>query len=177
MMERFFEEFQVLLDSGSPSGISMLAFIKRNLKQYNLNDCYTADEILSDAFMRGVERIQRGEGIENPLAWMRATALNIIRERSRSNIRMLPLEESWLELLDDAAVEIDEEEFAKECQWVKTALSMLNPDEQELLRLKVYDNLSWREIAERHHNQGFVDVSETTLRKRKERILKRLRKL
>ncbi|BAZ39672.1 hypothetical protein NIES4101_56260 [Calothrix sp. NIES-4101] len=176
MMERFFEEFQVLLNSGSPSGISMLAFIKRSLKQFNLLECYSPSEILSDAFMRGVERIERGEQIENPLGWIRATAFNIIRERSRSQARVLQLEESWLESSPSSGV-TPNEELTENFQLVEMALKMLNPDEQELLTLKIIDNLSWKEIVEQYQERGFTDVSEGTLRKRKERILKRLRKI
>lgn len=176
MMERFFEEFRVLLDSGSPSGISMLAFIKRSLKQFNLLNSYDADEILSDAFMRGIERIKRGERIENPLAWIRVTAFNIIRERSRSNRRFSQLEESWLDCLDNGnAAAFDE--FFQQCEWVRTAFAMLNSDDRELLMLKICDNLSWKNIVEQYHERGFVDISEATLRKRKERILKKLRKI
>jgi RNA polymerase sigma factor (sigma-70 family) len=176
MMERFFEEFRVLLDSGSPSGISMLAFIKRSLKQFNLVDSYSAHEILSDAFMRGVERIKRGESIENPLAWIRVTAFNIIRECSRSNRRFSPLEESWFECVDTGnAATFDE--FLQQCEWLKAAFAMLNSDDRELLMLKICENLSWKNIVEQYHKRGFVDISEATLRKRKERTLKRLRKI
>ncbi len=176
MMERFFEEFRVLLDSGSPSGISMLAFIKRSLKQFNLLDSYSVYEILSDAFIRGVERIKRGESIENTVAWIRVTAFNIIRECSRSSRRFTPLEESWFESahIGDAAAF---DEFLQKCEWVKTAFTMLNADDRELLMLKIYQNLSWKNIVEQYHDQGFTDVNEASLRKRKERTLKRLRKI
>jgi DNA-directed RNA polymerase specialized sigma24 family protein len=176
MMERFFEEFRVLLDSGSPSGISMLAFIKRSLKQFNLLDSYSAYEILSDAFIRGVERIKRGERIENTLAWIRVTAFNIIREYSRSSRRFSSLEESWFESGDTGnAATLDE--FLQQCEWIKTAFAMLNADDRELLMLKICENLSWKNIVEQYHERGFLDVNEATLRKRKERTLKRLRKI
>lgn len=176
MMERFFEEFQVLLNSGSPSGISMLAFINRSLRQFNLNDSYTAEEILSDAFIRGVESIESGKTIDSSLAWMRATAFNIIRERSRTQKRILQLEESWLGDLQNQTIDIDEQ-LIYQCEWVEVAFAMLSPEEKKLLMLKIWQNLSFREIAQWYHSQGFVDITEATLRKRKERTIKRLRKI
>lgn len=176
MMERFFEEFRVLLDSGSHSGISILSSIKRSLKQFNLLDSYSAYEILSDAFMRGVERIRGGETIENPVAWIRVTAFNIIREYSRSSKRFSHFEESWFECVDIGNAAISDE-LLQRCEWIEVACTMLSSEERELLVLKICENLSWKNIVERYHEQGFTDVNEATLRKRKERIQKRLRKI
>ena len=89
----FDREFHLMLTSGSSEGCSMLAFIGRTLTQFRLNNSYNPSYILNDAYMRGIKFIESGGRIDNPLAWTRSTAYNIIRELSRELKKFLPLEE------------------------------------------------------------------------------------
>lgn len=173
--QAFDQEFNTLLNSGSPSANSMLAFIKRSLAQFNLSNSYSITWVLNEAYMRGVKLITAGERIEKPLAWVRVTAYNIIREQSREIQRCLPLEESILESqlnVHLTHIEEDDEEFFKR---IKLAFQKLEPAEREILLLKTVKNLSWREIKLHLESQGKKIQSESTLRKRKERALKHLR--
>ncbi|GGA54061.1 sigma-70 family RNA polymerase sigma factor [Okeania sp. KiyG1] len=56
---------------------------------------------------------------------------------------------------------------------MKEGLKKLTPDEQKLLNHKVVQGLSWQEIASLEEYQG---ITPSALRKRKERIIKKLRK-
>ncbi len=110
--QAFDQEFETLLNSGSPYATSMFAFIKRSLAQFHLSNSYSITWVLNEAYMRGVKLIAAGERIEKPLAWVRVTAYNIIREQSRDLKKSLPLEESILEShLTNSIEELDEEFF------------------------------------------------------------------
>ncbi|MEA5567500.1 sigma-70 family RNA polymerase sigma factor [Anabaena sp. UHCC 0399] len=173
--QAFDQEFNTLLNSGSPSANSMLAFIKRSLAQFHLSNSYSITWVLNEAYMRGVKLITAGERIEKPLAWVRRTAYNIIREQSRELKRCLPLEESLIESQSDLhfpSIEEDDNEFF---QRIKLAFEKLEPQEREILLLKTIKNLSWKEIKSHLESQGKVIQTESTLRKRKERALKHLR--
>ena len=60
---------------------------------------------------------------------------------------------------------------------VKIALTHLTVEDKELLQLKIVDNLSWKEIYQYWNNTGREVENESTLRKRKQRALKNLRKI
>ncbi len=73
--------------------------------------------------------------------------------------------------LTNSIEEIDEEFFKR----IKLAFERLEPEEKEILLLKTVENLSWKEIKSYLDLQGRKTQAESTLRKRKERALKRLR--
>ncbi|MCC5640792.1 hypothetical protein LC593_34185 [Nostoc sp. CHAB 5844] len=175
--EAFDEEFQVLLDSGSSSAHSMLAFVKRSLAQFNLSNSYSPTWVLNEAYMRGIKLIAKGEQIDKPLAWVRSTAYNIIREQSRELNRFVQFEENMTESLINCSLtaceEIEEELFKR----VSLAFEKLAPEEKEILILKEVKDLSWKEIKLYLVLQGKEVQHEATLRKRKERALKHLRSI
>lgn len=175
--EAFDKEFQVLLDSGSSSAHSMLAFIKRSLIQFNLSNSYSATWVLIEAYMRGIQLIATGQQIDKPLAWVRATAYNIIREQSRERSRFLRFEESMTEIHVNASLAVSEEIEEELFKRVNLAFEKLEPEEQEILRLKTIQNFSWKEIKSYLILQGQEPHNEATLRKRKERALKHLRSI
>lgn len=172
--QEFNAEFQALLESGSSSADSMLVFIKRRLDQFHLSNDYTSTWVLNEAYMRGIKLLETGTTIENPLAWVRSTAYNIIREQSREHRKFLPLQEGMVEC-QISHNQITHEEIEEEFKKVTLAFEMLDKEDQEILRLKIIENLSWKEIRIHFISQGKNDLSEATLRKRKERALKCLR--
>ncbi len=173
----FDTEFKVLLDSGSSSAHSMLAFIKRSLAQFNLTNSYSPTWVLNEAYMRGIKLMAKGEQIEKPLAWIRATAYNIIREQSRERNRFLQLEESMIEIHVNASLAVSEEIEEELLKRVNLAFEKLELEEKEILILKEVKDLSWKEIQLHLILQGKEVQNEATLRKRKERALKHLRSI
>ena len=66
---------------------SLLRFIRYTADRYHLN-FFDAEEILSESILRGLNYISRtGKEIHVPEAWLRATALHILRDQVRDNIR------------------------------------------------------------------------------------------
>ncbi|MDZ8262744.1 sigma-70 family RNA polymerase sigma factor [Nostoc sp. ChiQUE01b] len=119
----------------------------------------------------------KGEQIEKPLAWIRATAYNIIREQSRELRRFSQFDESMIESHVNCSPTVSEEIEEELFKRVKLAFEKLEPEEKEILILKEVKDFSWNEIKLRLVLQGKEVTNEATLRKRKERALKRLRSI
>jgi DNA-directed RNA polymerase specialized sigma24 family protein len=155
----------------------MLAFIKRSLAQFNLSNSYTPTWVINEAYMRGIKLLATGEQIEKPLAWIRATAYNIIREQSRELRRFSQFDESMIESHVNCSLTVFEEIEEELFERISLAFEKLEPNEKEILILKMIKDLSWKEIKLRLFLQGKAVENEATLRKRKERALKRLRSI
>lgn len=184
MRERFDREFRALLDSDNPETQSIWTYIARLLQQFCLDKCgITVDEILSDVYSRGIQRIvERKKPIENPLGWIRLTALNVVREMWRSQRRSVPLDScTWLEfeLTSTEAPEIlvAGEEIENNIQILYAALQQLTIEDKEILYWRFIDGLSWYEIGQCLVRNGEGTLNEATLRQRGCRALARLRQL
>ncbi|MGD1702330.1 hypothetical protein [Dapis sp. BLCC M229] len=62
--------------------IVLAHYIKRSLKQFHLEQVDFYD-VVSEVYLRGTNKINFGENIKNPGAWIRVTSYNVIREMSR----------------------------------------------------------------------------------------------
>lgn len=155
--------------------IATWKFIHSRIIQFHLN-C-DAHSVVNEAYLRGINTINDGKEIYSPLAWMRSTAFNIIRERSRKQNKVnydSPFLENYLDNIHieaDSITMIDPEVK----HLLDAALTSLKPKEQEVLKLRWIDGLSWREIAYKLSCEA-EQISEGTIRKRGGRALKRLRK-
>ncbi len=170
----FRSEVEALLKPGNPSGLSLTAFIKRELRQARLSG-YSEHEILAEAMLRGFNLVVGG-GVEivYPRAWLRKTAYHYIQELRRQQQKCLSLEESWMpseqpSLLDHLALETD-------LAILNRAFRELEVEEQRLLQLNIFGGLSCPEIKRLLETEGKF-VSESALRKRKERAIKHLRQI
>lgn len=173
---RLFEiEFIELLNPYSPSSRSLFSFIRAKLKQFRLFSYYTEAYIINEAYIRAFDAVTiQNKIISSPLAWIRTTSYNLIRELNRSACRDRSKEESFLDLLivSQSSQYVSEDEISNDIENIRIAFKELEPEEKRLLYLKVVKGLSWQEI-----NNLMTDSnsSETVLRKRKQRALKRLR--
>jgi RNA polymerase sigma-70 factor (ECF subfamily) len=100
-----------------------------------------ASDVVQAAFLRAVKSRRRFRGVENPVAYMfqiaRNEALRIGAKR-RLDRQQMPTEE----LLAATGESRDDIEV------ISVALGRLNPDERELVELKIFSGLTFREIAE-----------------------------
>ena len=176
-LDRFQGEFTSLLDSDSPSGTAIKFYFKRILMQFNLLGKYCEYYLINEAFIRSIKYIKGGGKVKNVEAWLKKVGLNVVRELSREQQKVSPL------ILEDEIPapdgEVDpeeiESELRKKLQTAHIAFQMLDEFEQEVINLKVTDKLSWKEIANVLKSRNLGDFSTAALRKRKERILKKLR--
>ena len=167
---------QALLDSDSPDTHSLYVFIKITLGQFRLSKAYEVKDIIIEAYTRGIKKLQSGEAINIPLAWIRRTAYNVIRELRR--------EADKIGYLDLACVPVQNEinplskiEFNGDLKAMKIAFNKLTLEEQNILRLRVIDQLSWQEVGKCLVIVKEPVQSEGNLRQRGYRTLKKLRKI
>jgi DNA-directed RNA polymerase specialized sigma24 family protein len=71
---------------------------------------------------------------------------------------------------------IDQVETEETYQLLDKVILQLQASERELIMMRVYENMSWDEIARKFANRGEV-ISVTTLRQRGSRAMRSLRKI
>ena len=129
------------------------------------------NEVISEAYIIGQQLILDGESIPNIEAWMRTTTWNLIRNSSRKHQReqkkykslsspvsnssdielkdILPSKEEPNNVYTLADKQAAEREKRKKHNRISKALETLNTEDQEILKLKLVEELSWQEIAQR----------------------------
>jgi len=176
----FNTEIQALLKSDNPDAYSILTYIKRCLKQFNLSQLYQPNEILNETYVRAIKSIESGKKIENCLAWIRGTAFNIIREFSREAQRSHLVEPNsrWLEVtLESVQCNVTESEIEEDFKAILMALKAMNPADCKILCLKYVEGMSWKKISKLLIEQGEEWQTEETLRQRASRAKKKLRQI
>lgn len=180
--QQFDRDVQVLLRANDPQARSLLACIYCTIRQFGLQTYMTEIDIFVEAYLRGVRYIrQQHLPIDQPKAWMRRTAYNIIRECKRDRLRYSTA--AFDELMEQGAIPLpcidadpglDETPMHHSLQRVMLAFQSLSRTDQDLITWKTVDDLSWEQIQARLAAQG-VAVSMVALRKRGQRALERLR--
>jgi RNA polymerase sigma-70 factor (ECF subfamily) len=103
-----------------------------------------AGDVLQTAFLRAVKSRRRFRQIENPVAYLfqiaRNEAVRAVGGR-RQTIQAIRQDEPFMSTADAAA-------HTENAEMAAAALARLSDDERELVTLKVYSGLTFREIAE-----------------------------
>lgn len=171
-VDRFFQE---LFASKNPDSRIVMAYIQKVLYQYGFGKAYEPKDILIEVYSRCVRAIDAGDTIRIPIAWMKRTATNVIREFRREADRIeyynLEQEPHWD---DDLLVRIT---VRYDLAAMKQAFDRLDSDDQQLLNLRVINRLSWRDVSQCLVAVGEAESNEGTVRQRGFRALKKLRKL
>lgn len=126
-------------------------------------DAGVAQELAQEAFVRTAVRWSRVRRLDAPAAWTRHVAINLLRSRQRR----LVTERRARSRLGDRP-EAGEADPASRLDLV-AALAELEPLDREVLVLRFYADLPYRDIA------GALGVSEGAARVRANRALARLR--
>jgi RNA polymerase sigma-70 factor (ECF subfamily) len=101
-----------------------------------------AADVVQSAFLRAVKSRRRFRGIENPVAYMFQIARHeAARAAKRNTVRALPSDELY-ELIGETCGAGDDAEV------VAAALTRLEAEDRELVELKTYGGLTFREIAD-----------------------------
>jgi len=157
----------------------LIFFIKRTLRQFNLESHYQEMDILSEAYIRTQKRIDAGEIIENFPAWLKAVSLNIIREKSKKRLKDQSLQQNLISTGHGSEETMNRlEQDTTDFEAIKTlleSLKSLSPEDIEILKLRIVKGLSWDEVAEALDKTGRNPRNAAALRKRGERALGRLR--
>lgn len=137
------------------------------LKQFNLQNCEVAD-ILIEVYLRGRRKIERGEFLTHPMAFIRVVSRNIIREQFRRNQRLWTVGDFEIEYflpsenLSDRY--LDEKTIA-----ALTAFHNLKESDRQAIELHYLQHLAWAEVA------ALLKLREPTVRQKGRRALNRLR--
>lgn len=148
--------------------------ITRLLRQFRLDrKGYTYHDVISEVYLRTLPKISSGTNIDHPTPWIKAVALNYIRELNRKHKRELRLEdESSIEAQPDCS---DDNTFVNErIQHLKKALSKLKSLDCRIVHLYYLQNKSCKEVVKILQAEG-TEITELALRKRAERIKHKLR--
>jgi RNA polymerase sigma factor (sigma-70 family) len=149
---------------------------KRYLKQFNLFGIYEPDEVLNEAVLR-FKALHKGKKVPNPEAWIKKTGFNFVREMSRKR-KCQNLDHNTLESVVASVEDINLDLIKQEeSDRVHDALKKLSLENQQLLKLRFFQGLSWSEIAQHLTTQNGNKVVVETLRKRGERAINQLREV
>jgi RNA polymerase sigma factor (sigma-70 family) len=172
MCKQFNQSFEAAIDARHSDGAILYASIRRLLRNSSLSQ-FSENDVINEAYIRGVKAIKNGKKIPNVPAWIRVTSRYIVSEwRRKYNREILGLDESFL---SDSNQPVLEEELREGTALINLAFSRLNPLEQRLLQLKVIEGLAWKRVQKIIFQEGLGEFSESALRQRKRRALKELR--
>ncbi len=104
-----------------------------------------AADVLQSAMLRAVKSRRRFAKVDSPAAYLFQIARNEAARLAKRSLRRSEqtlTAEQMLELMDETADSLEEVET------VVTALARLNAEDRELVQLKIYAGLTFREIAE-----------------------------
>lgn len=165
---------EALFDGNNPESITFCSSITRTLRQYRLSGTYDAKDIISEAYARSVVKIEGGTLIEIPLAWLRRTCLNVIREFKKKQTK------ADKPKLDGDAVSLGNEAIEQllldeDLQAIRLAFKNLSLEDQNILHVRIFQGLSWQEIGDRLAKPSALPVRPGTARQRGSRALIRLR--
>ncbi len=153
------------------SSIVLDRFIRRSLKQFHLEQVDFYD-VVPEVYIRGTKLIASGVDIKNPGAWIRRTAYNVIREMSRKQQK----EQANSELIElQVAPENCEETNEIELNILKQSLQNLSDKDRQILELRFFQNLSWKQVVTYLASQGET-LTEANARKKGQRAVQRLKK-
>lgn len=162
---------------------SLFRFVKSKLYQFRLSKHYTPREILTEAYIRGLEIYKKGDAIQNKLAWTRRTSYNVIREFRRAvdkhqhdDLDDISMSQAIAYLTcqhEDASDNGPDEDTLYA---MRLAFSDLSLEDRELLNLKVVQELSWKQVHDQLTSCWPKVPTEGALRQRKRRALHQLAK-
>jgi RNA polymerase sigma-70 factor (ECF subfamily) len=100
-----------------------------------------ASDVLQTAFLRLVKNRRRLRSVENPAAYLFQIARNEAARAATRETNQLPQE-------GDLSQVLCEDPPPDDAELIATALARLTSDDRELVELKVYAGLTFREIAD-----------------------------
>lgn len=138
---------------------------------FKVGDRWNADDITSNVFLRAYQH--RNEIKGDPGAWLFAIARNAMVDFYRLRNREV-LSENLDDMAypDDKTVPLEDElEHSQELECLKVALKQLNEEEREVISLRYFAGLKYRQMAQT------LGTSEGAVKMRVRRILERIKEM
>lgn len=105
-----------------------------------------AEDIVSQAFMQALEKIRLYKPDRGPFAaWLYGIARNLITDHFRRPRDHQDIETVW-DLSSDENVQLDVDDRIN-VEHIRKALQSIDPDKRDIVMLRVWDGLSYAQIA------------------------------
>ncbi len=141
------------------------------LYRYVISKCYDqelANDVCQQAFLKFYEALASYEPEKSPLAYLFTIAKRLLINHGEKKT-FESFDETLIETYSDSVSIIDEKHITNLAASINTFLPSLSDDEQDVIRLYFYAELSYKEISDT------LEKEEAYIRKIKERALKKLR--
>ncbi|MBP6948875.1 MAG: sigma-70 family RNA polymerase sigma factor [Candidatus Pacebacteria bacterium] len=134
-----------------------------------VSDTDLVNDICQQTFLKFYEALPTYKPEKSPLAYLFTIAKNLLINHTIKKT-FVPFDDFFQETHEDESVNIvDEIHLQRLASSINEYLPSLTQDEQDVIRMYFYSELSYKEISE------ILDKEESYLRKIKERALKKLR--
>ena len=129
-----------------------------------------AEDLFQDVFVKVIMSLRSGKYSENGkfLGWVIRIARNLIFDRSRRTLASNYLNDSSVAVNENREMELIDEQTLSGAEFL---ITLLPTNQQEVLRMRIYDELSFKEIAEK------LNISINTALGRMHYAINNLRKL
>ena len=141
------------------------------LYRYVISKCYDqelANDVCQQTFLKFYEALASYEPEKSPLAYLFTIAKRLLINHGEKKT-FESFDETLIETYSDSVSIIDEKHISNLAASINTYLPSLSDDEQDVIRLYFYAELSYKEISDT------LEKEEAYIRKIKERALKKLR--
>ncbi len=169
----FFEDKLVLAQKGDRAAFGEVydGFVKKlyDYAFFRVKNKQSAEDIVADTFMKALEHVHSFDPNKGSVAsWLYRIARNTLVDHYRIGKKTTGFPEDF-DVVDttDLKTHIENKDMLKK---VEIALKKLSEREREIITLRVWDELSYKEIAE------VLGKSEASLKMAASRALKSLRK-
>lgn len=139
---------------------------------YKVHHKETAEDLTSQTFFNALRNITSADPEKSFLSWLYKIAQNIVidhyRKWQRTDSKRTDIDDSW-DIADDSTDIIGDVETAREIAKVKKYLSSLSSAERDVVIMRVWQELSYKEIAE------ITGRSEASCKMTYSRSIKKLR--
>lgn len=146
------QDLRAVSDSANPIALDVTPIYRRHyhsVRRYAyaiVRSLPEAEDVAQECFVRLIQTLERGTGIENVLPWLLRVAHNLSLTRIGRRPSELSLE-SGHEMLIDAAPNPEEAAVAQQRRvWLQAALARLSPQELRCWTLRA-EGLRYREIG------------------------------
>lgn len=160
-------EVELFRQLATRHGERVLRFVGRLLLQYE-----DAEEVTQDTLAEAYQSLSRFDQRRGRFStWLMRIAYNTALKRYRQQQKSVPMTEvepQWLEAIADEEVDaLLDDADAHRLTHLEHAISMLKPDDQMLLSLYYYDNLSIRDVSDiTSRDEGYLRSRLQWIRKK-----------
>jgi RNA polymerase sigma factor (sigma-70 family) len=172
--QKFDSAIKDLFADGERVNRSFYANIARLLRQFRLSGTYEVREIIATAYALGVKRIESGNLIDIPLAWLCTTCLNVIRDlRKKQDKSDNPKIDG--DLWDYGDFVFSQLMQQEDIQAIQQAMATLSQEEREILCARFVNQWSWEEVSQFLSASSDSPLLTGTVRQRGSRATTKLR--